>query len=315
MPRPPRRSFKLTGEDIELLKGAVRNRETAGHVCDAAVIMLVSVDTPAYETSAKLLDIDKREVDRVQKAFMAGGVQAVLNLPLSMGDVYQGKRRERKHGHVARMKTILAQPSETAPESIEQLSKQLSICKDYSRKLAKKHGIEMPSPYSDKVLGEKIRALLKTEPKKHAKWTYLEAAETLDIHRGTLMRGIERFGIDFPKRTKAELKSEIKALLKADPTVRPFWTFVELGQLLGIGRFQAQSYCIEFGIELPPHPLEAKIRAVLKTPPPDGGPWTPRELALRVDMNRSWVREFCVKKGIELPSQRNRFAKNLPHKQ
>ncbi len=154
----------------------MRSDATPGHVRDAAVIMLVSVDTPAYETSAQLLDIDKREVDRVQKAFMAGGVTAVLNLPLGLRAVYHGKLKQRKHGHVARMKTILAQSGATAPESIEQLSKQLTICKDYSRKLAKKHGIEMPSPYSDKVLGEKIRALLRTKPKKHAKWTYLEAA-------------------------------------------------------------------------------------------------------------------------------------------
>jgi hypothetical protein len=153
----------------------------------------------------------------------------------------------------------------------------------------------MPSPYSDSVLGERIHALLKTEPKERGRWTYVAAAAELGINRGTLVDCCERFGIDFPKQSKEDLKVEIEGILKSEPKIRPFWTFVELAWLLGVSRTQTQTYCEDFGIKLPPHPLEGKIRALWLTKP-EGGQWTYPAIASAVGMNWSWVREFCIKR-------------------
>lgn len=313
MPRPPRRSFTLSEQDLALLSKTVRRDDIPAHIRDAALIMLASTETPAFESLAKLLDIDKREVDRVQKAFLAGGVQAVLNLEPRAWDKYKEQLGELRTSLVWDLRKKVSD-LDTAPRTQRELADTVGLSKDHVRRIMKKAGVKLPSPFSVERLGKRLRELLNTQPKKHPRWTYREAAEILGVDRVALPRYCKQFGIKFPRKRGLDLKDEIIAILKEEPKQRPFWTFVELGRRLKLSRLQTQKYCIAFGINLPPHPLEARIRAELLTPPREFKKWTYQELAARVGMNRSWVREFCLKKGIDLddlPASKGSLASDL----
>lgn len=263
------------------------------------MIILVSADDPAFEAVAKILAIDKREVDRVQKAYLAGGFDGLKSLKAHGWTLRKDSFKRRRTTLVEDIRRKIANPR-TAPRSQRELAGAVGLSKDHVRKVLKKAALAVPSPYSNEVLGDRIRELLQTQPTKHQRWTYLEAAKALGIDRNRLIDYCQRFGIVFPTKRGNALREQINQVLKQAPKLRPFWTDVELGHFLKVSRVQAKNYRIKFGIELPPHPLEARIRAEMKTAPREAPRWTYLELAHRLGLTKSWVREFCIKKSIRL---------------
>ena len=299
MPRPPRRSFGLDEQQISLLIELARTEGTAPHIRDAAVILLVSIDTPAFESVAKLLNIDKREVDRVQKAFLRHGTAGIQSLEPRAWDKYKEQLGELRSSLVSDLRKKVTD-LDTAPRTQRELAGAVGLSKDHVRRIMKTAGVKLASPFSNERLGKKLRELLKTEPKKNPRCPYQEAAEILGVDRVALPRYCKQFGIEFPRKRGLNLKAQIVAILKEEPKQRPFWTYVELGHRLKMSRVQAQNLCKSFGVTLPPHPLEARIRAALATRPKESKKWTYLELAHQVGMSRTWIEQFCKKKGISL---------------
>ncbi len=218
---PPRRVFPLGDVESQRLINLAKDEGTAPHVRNAAVILLTSVDTPACETVAKILGIDKREVNRAQKAYLAKGVSGIQNLELRPWDELQSRRANRKAALVARLRHSVTE-SATKPKNQRDLASNVGLSKDYVRKILKNEGLAISSAAQTAEIAQRVRDLLRTTPKKHPRWTYLEAAKILGIHRSRLTKICTQFGIVFPRKKPADIRIEMLTILQRPPQLRTF---------------------------------------------------------------------------------------------